>query len=202
MTGPATAHVQDHRSKPRRRGQELVDQIFKATLAELGETGYPALSMDGIARRARVSKASLYRRWAGKTELVLAAVKAEVPDTASLRDTGSLRGDLIDHYTQLVATLRGPSGQALRGIIGETLHDPAVALSFSARSRGRSTALMRTLTEQAVARGDLPARSCSQRRLETGYNLIRHEFLTNSHIPDGFVVELVDDVVLPLLHAP
>lgn len=192
----------DHRSKPRRRGEQLLAAIFDAALAELDESGYTPLSMAAIASRAQVSKASLYRRWPGKAELVIDAVKSSLPDPGEPRDTGSLRGDILYHYRLLVEGLAGPAGKALKGMLSDTLRDPAMAERFSNRAKGRNLAIMRMLTDRAAGRGELAGASISAQRLEAGHNLIRHEWLMSSGIGEAFLAELVDEVVLPLLHAP
>jgi AcrR family transcriptional regulator len=64
----------DHRTLPRRRGDVLNSAIFEATLDELAEVGYPKLTMERVAARAGASKASVYRRWPSRMELVLDAV--------------------------------------------------------------------------------------------------------------------------------
>lgn len=195
---PAT----DHRSKPRRRGEQLLAAIFEAALAELDESGYAPLSMAAIASRAQVSKASLYRRWPGKAELVIDAVKSSLPDPGEPRDTGSLRGDILDHYRQLVEGLAGPAGKALKGMLSDTLRDPAMAERFSNRAKGRNLAIMHIVADRAAGRGELASAPISDRRLEAGHNLIRHEWLMNSGIDEAYLADLVDEVVLPLLHAP
>jgi AcrR family transcriptional regulator len=70
----AVAPSGDHRTRPRRRGHALDKAILQATLVEIDMSGYAALSMERVAERARASKASLYRRWPSKVELVLAAL--------------------------------------------------------------------------------------------------------------------------------
>lgn len=191
----------DHRSGPRRRGDDLRVAIFEAVLAELADGGYARLSLDAVAARARVSKASLYRRWPGKPELVIDAVYTTLPVPSELADTGSLRGDLFAAFQLVADTLHGPSGHALKGLISETLRDPAVAERFRARSRGRGIRMMHTLVERAVERGELARVAMPERRLEVGHNLIRHEFLLNGEVTPEFLASLIDDVVLPLLRA-
>ncbi|MER6959952.1 MULTISPECIES: TetR/AcrR family transcriptional regulator [unclassified Streptomyces] len=69
-------------------------QLYDAVLDLLQEVGYEALSMEAVATRARFSKATLYRDWGGKPQLVAAAVEFRRPTRVGLIDTGSLRGDL------------------------------------------------------------------------------------------------------------
>ena len=79
---------------PHRRDAAICD----ATLALLAEVGYDRMSMDAVAARAKASKATIYRRWPGKQELVLDAVRSRAPGMAVPEDTGSLRGDLLATY--------------------------------------------------------------------------------------------------------
>ena len=196
------SQADDHRRGPRRRGAALESAIFDAVLAELRERGYAGLSIDAVADRARVSKASLYRRWPGRAELVVAAVHALLPDPTTLPDTGTLRGDLLATFRDLADRLSGPSGDALRGLVAEALHDGAASEVFHARRPGRGADIVRELVGRAQARGEVAAAAISPRRLEVGHAMARHEFLVTGTVSDRFVTELVDEVLLPLLGAP
>ena len=72
------AMVTDHRKLPRRRGDALNAAIYQATLDELAEVGYAGLTMEGVAERAKASKASLYRRWPTRIELVMERVTHQI----------------------------------------------------------------------------------------------------------------------------
>lgn len=196
----------DHRSRPRRRGERLLGPVFDAVLVELSERGYANLTVDAVASRARVSKASLYRRWPGKRDLVLAAVQNLLPDPSHPADTGSLRGDLLAYFRDVADHLGGPAGPALRGILGDVLGNPSSAAElFSSVHRGRSAAQLRLITQRAVARGELPQESTSrltERQLEAGPAILRHHYLWEGHLSDRLCHEIVDEVVLPLLHQP
>ena len=74
----------DHRKGPRRRGEALFQAIYDATLAELVASGYAGMAMERVAARARTSKASLYRRWPSRAELVADAIRHCVADTRTL----------------------------------------------------------------------------------------------------------------------
>jgi AcrR family transcriptional regulator len=193
----------DHRRQPRRRGERLLTAVFEAVLAELDERGYAALTVEAVAGRARVSKASLYRRWPAKRDLVLASVQATVPDPEDLADTGSLRGDLLAYLVQVAAYLQGPAGPAMRGILGDQAGGPTSAAElYSATHRRRSTERLRVLVSRAVARGELSAErleAVTPRQWEAGPAVLRHHFLWENQISDELCAEIVDDVVLPLV---
>jgi AcrR family transcriptional regulator len=189
----------DHRTRPRRRGEALETAILAAVLDELQTTGYAALTVDRIAGRARVSKASLYRRWPGKAALVVDAVRSTLPDAGALPDTGSLRTDLIEAFRQVAEGLSGPAGAALRGVLSEALRDPDTAAELVGLRQGNSVELVRALVTRASGRGELPSGAIPVRRLEVGPAMLRHEFLVRGSVSDEYVVELVDQVVLPLV---
>src|SRR6266511_5046821 len=81
--------------RPGGRSARVRSDAIAATLAELAERGYAALSLESIARRAGVHKTTLYRRWGTREELVLEAMLARAGEHISVPDTGSLRGDLL-----------------------------------------------------------------------------------------------------------
>ena len=199
---PVRSPLEDHRRRPRRRGSVLEAAILDATIAEIDETGYANLSMERVAERARASKASLYRRWPGKVELVLAAVYDLLPDPTATSDTGSLRGDLLILFRTGAQLFVGPAGTALRGLVSDALRDPVLAAQFRAHTRGNSLRAMREVVRRAGERGELVAESISGRQLEAGLALLRFHFLTHDGpVPDEVIVGIVDEVVLPLFRA-
>jgi AcrR family transcriptional regulator len=202
MPDVATAASQDHRARPRRRGQALDQAILKATVAEIELSGYAGLSMERVAERARASKASLYRRWPSKVELVMDAIYDLLPDPAASADTGSLRGDLLALLRNAAGMLAGPGGTAIRGMISEALRDPEQAAQLRRYTRGRSRAEMREVVQRAMDRGELPPGTITERQLEAGLAVMRFHFLTHgAPVPDHVIVEIVDEVVLPLVRA-
>jgi AcrR family transcriptional regulator len=192
----------DHRTRPRRRGHALDLAILKATIAEIEISGYAGLSMERVAERARASKASLYRRWPSKVELVMDAIYGLLPDPAEAADTGSLRGDLLALLRSAAEMLAGPGGTAIRGLISDALRDPQLADRLRSYTRGRSVAAMNEIVRRATDRRELGPGTITTRQLEAGLWVMRFHFLINgSPISDEVIVEIVDEVVLPLLHA-
>ena len=198
----AAAPSGDHRTRPRRRGHALDRAILEATLLEIEDSGYAALSMERVAERARASKASLYRRWPSKVELVLAAVYGLLPGPASQIDTGTLRGDLLALFRNAAGLLAGPAGTAIRGLISDALRDPELAAQLRSYTRGRSLAAMREVVRHATERGELSSGTITARQLDAGLSVMRFHFLIHGGpVPDHVIAEIVDEVVLPLLHA-
>lgn len=190
----------DHRKGPRRRGRALDEAIFDAVLAELDEAGYAGLTMERVAERARASKASLYRRWPSRVELVMDAVYDSLPDPAEAPDCGSLRADLLASLRQTAGLLAGPAGEALRGVISDVVREPGRTAETRRRSQRGTRKTMKEITRRAIERGEIEASAVTPRRLEAGHAVLRQHFLIEGPpIRDELIVEIVDEVMLPLL---
>lgn len=191
--------MSDHRGQPRRRGDQLVQAIYDAALAELAENGYAAATMDVIAQRARTGKASLYRRWPTRVDLIMDAIRSRMPTDDSMIDTGSLRTDLIAVFEGVKAELAGPVGIGIRGVLAESLGDEENRVPLLHHSRGSAMGVFRAIINRAAERGEVDASTISDRRLGVGPSILRYELLLSDGQVD--VTELVDEVVLPLFTA-
>nr|MDQ2725067.1 TetR/AcrR family transcriptional regulator [Actinomycetota bacterium] len=100
--------------------------ILDAAIALVAEVGYDRMSMDAIAARARASKATIYRRWPGKAELVVEAVRCCGDDdvAAALPDQGSLRADLHALVDHIRTALEGTDGALMFGLALAARSDP------------------------------------------------------------------------------
>lgn len=130
--------------------------ILDAALTELAENGFRGSSMDGIARRAEVGKAALYRRWKSKADLVAAAMKTVSGTDAPVPDTGSLRGDVRELLDGVLTWLSDPrTRRVYPDLLAEGQRDPALADALmeyiGAPRRRRGHAVL----ERAAARGEV-----------------------------------------------
>lgn len=189
----------DHRSRPRRRGEALDAAILEAALEELAEVGYAGLTMERVAERARTGKASVYRRWPTRMELTLDAVRHGMPDPASPPDTGEFRTDVLECLRENVAMLAGPSGQALRGLLGDAMADEERMRALRRRSQGSGVTAMTEIARRAVARGEIDSAAVTPARLEVAHAMLRQHFLfRGAAIGEDVLTAIVDDVVVPL----
>jgi AcrR family transcriptional regulator len=136
-----------------------VDAAVTAAVAELlDEVGYPALTIELVARRAGVGKPAIYRRWAGKPALVvdvLAVVLASDP----VPDTGSLRGDLEALWADLLAFWSKPRmGQNVTGLLVDLVDHPEAAATFRTRVLDPRAASVVRMLDRALARGEIASR--------------------------------------------
>lgn len=186
----------------RRRGAELETALLDAAWTELTERGYDDLTYDAVAQRAHTGRAVLYRRWPAKTELVHAAVLHVLGEPADLPDTGSLRGDVIAALQQTNSTKAVMAVQLLTRL-GDYYRATGVSLGDLIDSAtGGKNPVMQLIAERAVARGELEPGTISDRVLRVPVDLFRLEFiLTYEPVPDSVILQIVDDVFLPLVDA-
>jgi AcrR family transcriptional regulator len=197
-SAPSRHAVIDHRKKPRKRGQALLTAIFEATLTELGEAGYASLTMEHIAARARTSKASLYRRWSSRRELVADATRWAVSDRIELPDTGDVRKDLLTLLRIVARQLAGPLGEAARGLMVEALNDRE--LGHIAISHVNGPQLVLDILRRGAERGQVRPEALTTPVASVGPALVRHHFLIHgAPIRDKVLRDIVDQVIMPLV---
>ena len=124
VTNPKPASAAQTTTAPaaggrRRRGpsSRVRDAAIAATLAELAEHGYSALSLEKVARRAGVNKTTLYRRWGTREELVLEAMLERAGEHIPVPDTGSLRQDLLQLARTAAANAATPEVAAMARVV-------------------------------------------------------------------------------------
>jgi AcrR family transcriptional regulator len=180
----------------RPRSPECDQAIVDAALAVFADEGYDGFTIEAVAARAGVGKATVYRRYPGKAELIVRAVScltsAEVPEP----DTGSLRGDLAFVAHHLVHLLT-------RTVAGRCVPQLAVALPRSralAREHRRFLAERRAVTrgvvERAITRGDVAPDTDPEivTDLVVGPLFYRH-LVSGAPLTDAYADEVVDSVV-------
>ena len=184
----------------RRRGEELEHALLTAAWAELLEVGYAKLTIENVAARAGTSTPVIYRRWSTKAKLVLAALAHNVPLQESDIDTGSLRGDLLELVGRGIRRFHRMPGDALPGLITETFREPDVFEKLRRRLvQDEILELIRPFLTRAVERGELRTDRCTDRILRLPFDLLRSEsLLYGVMVDDAAIVEIVDDIALPL----
>tara|TARA_R110002020_G_scaffold65413_18_gene172826 strand:+ start:2623 stop:3228 length:606 start_codon:yes stop_codon:yes gene_type:complete len=188
----------------RPRDPELDRSILFATLEVLGEVGYDRLTIEGVAARSGVAKASIYRRWPGKHELILGAIRAvERSFETAPEDTGSLRGDLLALLPRLTTfSAFGPSqAPIVLGMAQAMRNDPNLVDHMHSRFISDLRHASEIVVERAIARGEIPV---DARRIRLFHDIApslmtARMLLTFDSIDTDFHVELVDTVLIPLL---
>jgi AcrR family transcriptional regulator len=142
----------------RPRSAAAGEAIIAATLALLAEDGYRALTMERVRERSGVGKATIYRRYASKEELVRAAIVHLNSDIPLPDDTGSLEGDYMAVVETVLARAESTGALTLMPrLLGEVADDPDMHALFSAHLVEPRRRVVREVLRRAVERGEVRA---------------------------------------------
>ncbi|MFF7331676.1 TetR/AcrR family transcriptional regulator [Streptomyces sp. NPDC090306] len=190
------------RSVKSRLTSERMDELGGTTLALLREVGYESLTMDAVASRARVSKATLYRLWKGKAELVAFAL-ARTKHAKTRVDTGSLRGDLeagVAHFDD--ETVKADA-DLMRSLAQAAITNPELLHALRDQIIAPEQEYVQTMLRRAIARGEVSADNAALdyvMHMMIGAVMCRE--LIDQRPPDqAFFRSYVEAVVLPVLLA-
>ncbi|MFE5187559.1 TetR/AcrR family transcriptional regulator [Streptomyces sp. NPDC056628] len=179
-------------------------EMYAAVLDLLREVGYDALTMDAVAARTRSSKATLYRQWGGKPELVVKAIRHTKPAGATAIDTGSLRGDLHTLTSQEDDCTMQQNAALMRGLFMAVHSNPDLLRAFKELLIEPEMEEFRRILRRAVDRGEVRA---DRPALDYVVHMLVGAFATRSLIDDrpptkAFLTSYIDAVVLPALGVP
>ena len=188
---------QPRRGRP--RSEKARKAILEAAIELLLEQGLHAMSMDDVAKRAGVSKATIYRWWPSKELLALDALASEwaPPAPAAERDTGTLRGDLLARFRPWLRQLnQKPFGRVIAGLVAEAQTDPDFAQLYREHFVQPRRDATRPLLLRAIERGEIAPDTNVEVTLDLLYGPIYHRLL-HGHAPlnDRFVQQVVDAVI-------
>jgi AcrR family transcriptional regulator len=139
---------------PQWRSRRAESAILEATIALLGEVGFSGLTIDGIAARAGVGKATIYRHWSSKAEVAVEAFKAFIPPLDD-PDTGSFADDVRAVVLQIVDGLsNSPLAGILPSLVEAAERDPELERHFKEFGSTRR-AVLRAVFGRALRRGEL-----------------------------------------------
>jgi len=181
------------RGRPRDAGLDA--RIRAAALDLVMERGAEGTTMDAVAERAGVGKASVYRRWAGKDDLVLDAVDRLVRTEIPIPDTGDLRTDLTQAVRDLLRFAATPIGGHLLTLLTEGVRNPALA-RVQQQVWARQLALAAPPLARARARGDLHPDVTDETVLDFLIGPILSRRVTDRPIPPEKDAEAIVDLLL------
>ncbi|MDA3629305.1 TetR/AcrR family transcriptional regulator [Saccharopolyspora oryzae] len=187
------------RGRPRDASRDAA--LRQAAMEVLSQVGYRALTMDAVAAHARAGKATIYRRWDSKLDLVIDTCTQLVQRNIPEPDRGSIRDDLGDFLRSFASFLTGPVGKAAQALVGELPHEPELAAAFRESFLLPQRDVLRRLIERGVQRGEIRPDAPIDTVVEiTGACLIYRLMLTDEPLDTGFVDRLVTEALMPLLH--
>jgi AcrR family transcriptional regulator len=182
---------QPARSRRGRPRDPAVDEaILTAAIDLLAEAGYARLTMDQIAARAGVGKASVYLRWPNKVALVADAIQHRSAVVPEVPDTGSLRDDMLAFLRALLRR-KSAARSAVAAVSGEIASNPELRQAWRRSLEGTLWACMRVIVERAIERGELPAASDVELLSMLPLTLLQNWRLEHEQGPDDPVVERI-----------
>ncbi len=181
------------------RGEAREQAILDAALELVMEVGYDRLSMDALAERAHASKATIYRRWSGKAQVVAEAIRRRKSGRHTVPDTGSLRQDLLEVLGTMCISLDGDEA-LVAGVMSAMRTDTELAgLMRSQVLDGDSPTDI--VVARAVARGELAPGTSGALVNEVAPAVVMLRLVFRGEpLDEAFLVHLVDEIALPLLH--
>ena len=174
-------------------------QLLAVTLQQLQQHGYDRLTVEAVAKQAKASKATVYRRWPSKADLVLAAFIEGACRTAVPPETGSVRGDLLELGVAVCRQAREHGG-TMRAVLNEMSHNPGLKQAMQDEFVHQRKLVITQILTDAVARGEIDKTRINDEiyDLLPGYLVFRA--LVSARPPTEETVRvLVDDVLLPSL---
>ncbi|MDG4668975.1 TetR/AcrR family transcriptional regulator [Mycobacterium sp. 236(2023)] len=187
----------------RRRGAELDTAIRAAVLELLGEHGPDGVTMEAVAAAARTSKPVLYRRWPDRKALLrdtlISVATASLPTPA----TGTFRGDMLAVLRGWAMLFTGESGPLMKSVIMAVARDPELESTFRTDVLGMRKTEMTAIFARGVERGEVREDVPIEIARELCQSVLWHRLLiTGDPITDDLVIQLVDDILIPLTQAP
>jgi AcrR family transcriptional regulator len=200
MTDPGSQQNLTQRAG-RPRDDKRNPQILRAALEVLAEVGYDRLTMDEVAERAQAGKATLYRRWPSKAQLVVDALAYIDPAAVCARraKSGNLRADLCDLLGIYFGQNDPVKQRVITGLASALCRHSDLAEAWHARFVEGQCSVLYAAYEQAIERREIPAELDLDMLVTVGPALLFHRLvMTNQEIDQEFIARVVDEVLLPL----
>jgi AcrR family transcriptional regulator len=179
------------------------DGVIRAAILQLlADVGYGALTMDAVAAEAGVGKATIYRRWRTKEDLVVDTISDLNRAEAHTPDTGSLEGDLRELLRTLVGVVNGPTGAATLSLLSTVPRQPALAEAFHNGPLAVWRQSFEAVFDKAETRGEVSAAFRGSVAAESvSALLVQRWLLTGRPIDEAYADQVLDTVILPLIKA-
>jgi AcrR family transcriptional regulator len=175
------------------------DALRSSALELLADIGYDRLTIDKIAQHAGAGKATIYRRWSGKAELIVDALMCQKGAMTVAPDTGTLRGDLSALIDQSDLEERLDS-KVMIGMVSALPHDAELREVFRTQLIEPHTATLAVVFDRAVERGEIRPVKNMATIVSILPALVLHRLIVSATAPDrAFFESIVEGVLLPLL---
>ena len=198
----ATTQLDAREPKPklgRKRDHTRDPEILEAALDVLAETGYDGMTIDMVAARAKAGKATLYRRWSSKGELVIEAVACmKQIDLGSLPDTGTLRGDFVAMIKPHSIEDSQRKLKIMTGLLAMLSKDPGLADTALESIMEPRVAANRIFLRRAIDRGEIAAGTDIEAIAMLSQAMATYRvMILRKPVDRAFILSVLDGVVMP-----
>ncbi len=188
----------------RRRGEALERAIHAAVFTELAEVGYAAFTIESVASRAHTGKASIYRRWPTKQDLVLEAFCGKFGETMQLiegsLDDDTTTRDVLLQMGRRMCEVSAEATEAIRVAAGEMSRDAELSAALDERVNCPKRELLLNVLQRGVERGEVRPEAACEMFAEILPAMIMFKLiLQNQAVSDDALISIVDDILMPLL---
>ena len=184
--------------KGRPRDSKREDAIAAAAISLIQEVGYERCTIEAIALKAGVSKATIYRRWKNKQEVIASAISRHAFSQTPCIDTGNLRDDLVELLLAKVKVLKGPDGAVIASIMSAAKMDAELAKAIPYSVRDGESQVHEVILERAIKRGEISINANLELLAEITPAIMTYRiFMSQQPVTRKFIESLVDDVLIP-----
>lgn len=184
--------------KGRPRDSKREDAIAEAAITVIQDVGYERCTIEAIANKAGVSKATIYRRWKNKQEVIANAMARHAFSQTPCIDTGNLRDDLVELLLAKVKVLKGPDGAVIASVMSAAKMDPELAKAIPHSVRDGESEVHEVILERAIKRGEISPNANLELLAEITPAIMTYRiFMSQQSVNRKFISTLVDDVLIP-----
>jgi AcrR family transcriptional regulator len=174
--------------------------IETAAIELVQEVGYERCTIGAIAERARASKATIYRRWRNKQELLVSALQQHSLNAPIDVDNGNLREDLIEFITEKVKVLKSPDGALISELLSAAQVDAELGRLLPNTIREQQDLSIVQVLNRGIERGEISPAADIELLLEIMPAIFAYRiFTTRQNVNQKFIEQLVDQIILPVL---
>lgn len=185
------------RKRGRPRNVETQNSILSASYDLLLEGGFGAVTVEKIAERAGVSKATIYKWWPNKAAVVIDGFLAAATERLPIPDTGSAFQDLLVHATNVTRFMLSREGTIITELIGEGQFDAGLAEAYQTRYIHPRRLEARQLLERGTRNGELKDKLDIELSIDLIYGPIFYRLLvTGGPLDDAYIENLLNSVFL------
>jgi AcrR family transcriptional regulator len=186
----------------RPRDEKRDEAIQSAAIELMQEVGYERCTIEAIAAKAHASKATIYRRWKNKQELLLSAVTRHTFCTTPEINQGNLREDLIEMISERIRNLKGPDGAVVSVLLTAAKNDPELGKLIPSSIRENQDDSVMHIIERGIKRGEISKDANVELLLEILPGIFTYRiFMTHQSVNRKFIEQLVDGILIPSLQS-